>query len=151
MLLPSIQSTSMPKIISYTPPWLSRPALGSQAFTNFSEHEDSPAKSSSGLGSPARQNTHQPYDGPHRLLARRGNEIFVVVGNQIRWLDLHMLKNDWEEQSDFARSRNHPLELQDGEGEISKYRVGEIISAVFLLCTYVDRFWWLQSISRYVN
>ncbi len=35
--------------------------------------------------------------GHRRTIARRGTEIFVVVDNEIRWSDLCMLKDVWEE------------------------------------------------------
>ena len=118
----TVRSASMPKIISYTPPWLSRPSPGSQAFTNPLNRGSSPSKRSSYLGSPNREIAQQSYYGPHRLLARRGTEIFVVVGSEIRWLDLHMVKNDWEEQTSHAANRRDLPEPQD-ESQVSPYRV----------------------------
>ena len=36
--------------------------------------------------------------GPNRTIARRGTEIFVAAGKQIRWTDLVSLKDDFEGQ-----------------------------------------------------
>jgi hypothetical protein len=122
----------MPKIISYTPPWLSRPTPGSQAFTNQRKTlaRESPLPSS--------------FHGPHRLLAHRGTEIFTVVGNEIRWLDLRILQNDWEERTDPAvKTRDFPHEHQQRDEEeqqqqqqeasqLSSYRVYKPIVPTFL-------------------
>lgn len=112
----------MPKIISHIPPWLSRPSPGSQAFTAPSDHGSAPSKSSSYPRSPHGENAQQPYHGAHRLLASRGTEIFVVVRNQIRWLDLHTVKNDWEEKTQCAANTRGLLEHQD-EPQFSSYRI----------------------------
>lgn len=115
------RSTSMPKIISYTPPWLSRPSPASQAFTNSPSHDWALSKSSSHPGSPTPLTTCPAYEGPHRLLVQRGTEIFVVVGNQIRWLDLRMVKDDWREQQSHAVNRGDLVERQ--ASQFSPYRV----------------------------
>ncbi len=112
----------MPKIISYTPPWLSRPSPGSQAFTNIQDHDLNPSNRPSCPSFSSHDNVDQPYSGPHRLLARRGTEVFVVVGNQIRWTDLRMVKNDWEEQTYYAGSRSQSLDHQHG-GQLPSYKV----------------------------
>ena len=54
----------MPKILSYTPAWLSRPSSG---FDLFSSKVKSSTPSTS------------DFIGPRRTIARRGTEIFVVV------------------------------------------------------------------------
>lgn len=77
----------MPRILNYTPEWLSRPSPGFDVFTGA-------------LLSPARANgklATEIYSGSQRTIARRGTEIFVVVDNQIRWSDLCMLKEEWED------------------------------------------------------
>lgn len=111
----------MPKIISYTPPWLSRPSPASQAFTTAPNH-DSASKRSSYIASPTKDSAEQLYCGPHRLLAQRGTEIFVVAGNQIRWLDLCMVKNEWEEQKDHVANRGSVHQQQD-QSQHPVYRV----------------------------
>ena len=46
----------------------------------------------------------------------------MVVGNQIRWTDLRMIKNDWEEQTYHTGSRSKLLEHQH-EDQLPTYRV----------------------------
>ena len=89
----------MPKILSYTPAWLSRPSPGFNLFTSDGKKlsgeidRQSLKKSTNGV----RQRS-EDKSRPHRTIARRGTEIFVAVGNTIRWADLCMLKDDWESQ-----------------------------------------------------
>ncbi|KAF1835604.1 hypothetical protein BDW02DRAFT_522689 [Decorospora gaudefroyi] len=69
----------MPKVLGYTPDWLSRPSPGYQLFA--------PKQTSGNAGIAKRQ---QP--GPRQTIATRGSEIFVAAGNEIRWADLINLK-----------------------------------------------------------
>jgi len=76
----------MPTVIDYTPPWLSRPSPGFDLFNSrltkkLTEENRIP-----------RTNT-----GPLRTIARRNTEIIVAVDNELRWSDLVLLKEDWEE------------------------------------------------------
>lgn len=90
----------MPKVIGYTPPWLSRPSPGARIFTDPAPQSPaSPSKRSSYLGSPP----PTTYQGPRRLLANRGTEVFTVVGNKIRWADLTTVRDTWE---DTTKSRS---------------------------------------------
>ena len=118
----------MPKILSYTPPWLSRPSSGSDIFT------DAPAPAAARAKPVNGSIDLSAYHGPHRLLAQRGSEIFFVAGNQIRWGDLRALKSSWEE----GRGPGRPLQ---GNADASpSYRVralAEIGSRESLL-TYVE-------------
>jgi nucleoporin NUP82 len=77
----------MPKIISSTPEWLCRPSQGFNLFNPGPQRKQS-------INS-AQYHTAE-YHGPHRLIAKRGTEIFAVVNNQIRWADLCLLKDDFE-------------------------------------------------------
>lgn len=89
----------MPRVISYTPKWLSRPSPGFQLF-NTSKPTSSPERGIQ-RGSSQRVNgksNASDYVGPTRIMARRGTEILVVVGKYIRWTDLVSLKDDYEEQ-----------------------------------------------------
>ena len=107
----------MPKVLSYTPSWLSRPSPGFHLFTSpqgkplsKKVNGKDPRKSRNG-GS-----NREEYVGPSRLIARRGTEIFVVVDNTIRWSDLCMLKDVWEEQEqEDTRYRTHRKTEQDQE------------------------------------
>ncbi|KAL8978349.1 MAG: hypothetical protein Q9205_006036 [Flavoplaca limonia] len=80
----------MPKILGYTPSWLSRPSAG---FDLFSSSNKRPLIDSQHGGQPGGTSE---YLGPRRTIAHRGSEIFVVVDNQIRWADLSILKYEWE-------------------------------------------------------
>ncbi|KAL6716843.1 hypothetical protein ACLMJK_004755 [Lecanora helva] len=83
----------MPKIMSYTPSWLSRPSPGFNVFntaqsTSLAYAEDRGYRSKS----------EYEYNGPNRTIAQRGTEIFVAAGKRIRWADLVSLKDGYEEQ-----------------------------------------------------
>ncbi|KAK6950143.1 hypothetical protein Daesc_008469 [Daldinia eschscholtzii] len=79
----------MPKIKSYTPAWLSAPSPGYDLFVpNASETLDTSAYISKVVSK----------DGPRRTIARRGTEVFIAVGKEIRWADLLYLKERWEEK-----------------------------------------------------
>lgn len=125
----------MPKVIDYAPPWLSRPFPGASLFLSSRSELPSPQTSRS-----AKENTAEPhYVGPKRTVARRGNEVFVVVDNQIRWSNLATLKNEWQtevrQQRKDGSIRGKPRELSDSkdragrrrsalDSEKSLYRVG---------------------------
>ncbi|KAL4864469.1 hypothetical protein BDV12DRAFT_176146 [Aspergillus spectabilis] len=85
----------MPQVISYTPPWLSRPSPGASLFSSSAPKD---------LGS-LKTTKDARYVGPSRTLARRGNEVFTVVDNQIRWSSLTRLKDDWQ-QRERSRSKS---------------------------------------------
>ncbi|KAL4879039.1 hypothetical protein BJY04DRAFT_229529 [Aspergillus karnatakaensis] len=78
----------MPKVISYTPPWLSRPSPGASLFSSSTPKDP-------GALTTTKKNE---YVGPSRTIARRGNEVFTVVDNQIRWSSLTRLKDDWQQR-----------------------------------------------------
>ncbi|KAI9670038.1 MAG: hypothetical protein M1817_004518 [Caeruleum heppii] len=100
----------MPKILSQTPAWLSRPSPG---FNLFSSAAPTPSSTPAVKLEHPPSSTKSPRDnvtvskGPCRILARRGTEIFVVVDNQIRWADLTTVKRDWEETERHKRFRSH--------------------------------------------
>ncbi|KAL9085196.1 MAG: hypothetical protein Q9165_007727 [Trypethelium subeluteriae] len=77
----------MPRVISYTPPWLTRPSRGSDFFNA------SPTAKTSTSGQ------EKPYRGPRRTTVRCGRNLFTVVGNELRWANLSQLKDDWAEKS----------------------------------------------------
>jgi nucleoporin NUP82 len=119
---------AMPKILSSTPQWLCRPSQG------FSFFDAGPQRKQS-LNS-AQYRTAE-YHGPHRLIAKRGTEVFAVVNNQIRWADLCMLKDEWELVNEgrrrrSRRSRSFTPDGRDGsqdergEGKAKGYRVRDI-------------------------
>ncbi|EAW06355.1 uncharacterized protein ACLA_080390 [Aspergillus clavatus NRRL 1] len=107
----------MPKLISYTPPWLSRPAPGASLFSTTSTKKPSYLPEN-----------EAEYTGPTRVLARRGNEVFTVVNNQIRWANLTRLKDLWQQQS---KSKKGSSGQQPDEESSEHYRVLVLIVPVF--------------------
>ena len=79
----------MPKVKSYTAPWLAGNAPGHKLF------EPSPDAIRSRAFSPPYSSKNKPALGPRRTIARRGTEVFVAVGKEIRWADLAYLKDEW--------------------------------------------------------
>ncbi|KAL8726290.1 MAG: hypothetical protein Q9181_006114 [Wetmoreana brouardii] len=107
----------MPKILGYTPSWLSRPSPGFDIFA--STNERTPLTTSNGTRSQANGSSKaQEYLGPRRTIAHRGTEVFVVVDNQVRWSDLSVLKDEWEP----SRKQDVKQTGADAEGGQS-YRV----------------------------
>ncbi|KAF7594528.1 hypothetical protein BBP40_008975 [Aspergillus hancockii] len=108
----------MPKVISYTPPWLSRPSPGASLFSSTAP------KTSENISDKLRQEID--YTGPTRTIAKRGNEVFTVVDNQIRWSSLTRLKDEWQQRT---RSSKSPSGQQEDPGKQEnttrslKYRV----------------------------
>ncbi|TDZ87597.1 Nucleoporin NUP82 [Colletotrichum sidae] len=76
----------MPKVKSYTAPWLSH----GPGRSLFAPQSDSQALSASSPY-PKKKKTI----GPRRTIARRGTEVFVAVGKELRWGDLAYLKENW--------------------------------------------------------
>lgn len=114
----------MPKVISYTPPWLCRPSPGASFFSSVSPK--SPA------AQPDNGKTAE-YEGPTRTLAKRGTEVFAVVDNQIRWSNLTRLKDEWQLLSK-SKAKDSKMEsgsqkdttpdgASDGTGSEVYYRV----------------------------
>ena len=141
----------MPKVIGFTPPWLARPSPGSQAFADLGDHSES-----------AQVRNQARYFGQRRSLAQRGTEVFVAVGNQIRWLDLRPTKHAWEDDRVSPKlaadlSHHQQQDSEEPEGVNSKtaaYRVRLSFSSncqLYLpLLTYRRRCLF-QSIIRSVN
>ncbi|KAI9780795.1 MAG: hypothetical protein M1816_002667 [Peltula sp. TS41687] len=103
----------MPKLISSTPSWLRRPSPGSDLFAPLTD-----AKT-----------TEPASPGPRRIIARRDTEVFVAVGNQIRWADLALLQAQWKERLDknirrqSRRQRGEMPENVDEVHDIPPYRL----------------------------
>lgn len=76
----------MARVIRHTPSWLSSPSPG---FSLFQPQPD--AKGREGYSN--RSNKGGAYRGPTRTIAHRNTEVFVLVGNEIRWSDLVLLKD----------------------------------------------------------
>jgi len=76
----------MPKVLSYTPSWLSRPSPGFDVFTTKNEAHPN------GSFKPSKPSKHADFNTPSKTIAYRGTEIFVAIDNEIRWSDLAWLK-----------------------------------------------------------
>ena len=99
----------MPKAISQTPSWLTRPSPGARIFSDPStQSPTSPSKRHS--QTPPNGSSASSYYSPRRTIAQRGTEIFVAVGNKIRWADLVSIKDNWED-SIYSRKK------QDGDAD----------------------------------
>ena len=95
----------MPKVLARDPPWLARPSPGFQLFRPDTKSTARTADSH--------------YDGPSRKIAHRGTEVFVAVGNELRWSELGKLKDAGEEYT----RRHGQYEAEDGEEVERAYRV----------------------------
>ena len=110
----------MPKVLAYTPEWLSRNNPGFQVFNNPQPRQ---------AQAQANDITND-YVGPNRSIARRGAEIFTVVGKQIRWADLSILKENFEEQratptkAPKSTGSGTNLQIEKDAPEDGSYRVG---------------------------
>lgn len=95
----------MPRIKSFAPGWLNHPAPGHNLFALTPEDNAQPASVLFKKTKP----------GPRRTIARRGTEIFVAVGKQIRWGDLALLKENWDSQGGAGRMKR---QATDGSFEV---------------------------------
>lgn len=140
----------MPKIISYTPSWLSRPSAGFDLFykTKTSSTSESAARESvQSENRPKGNNNHVRH---RRTIARRGTEIFVVVDNEIRWSDLCLLRDIWEDcqSHGMRRRKSNGMATFEGVKGLEKenyakdsYRVRELLST-----TFNSGSWFLRSV-----
>ncbi len=128
----------MPKIISYTPGWLSRPSPGFQLF-NTAQSTSSTQQGWRGSSQERNGNLDSnSHTGPNRTIAQRGTEIFLAAGKQIRWTDLVSLKDEYEEQLRTPSRRpkpapggNQPGQEDEGPEDLS-YRVRSIFLVIIL-------------------
>lgn len=106
----------MPKIRSFTPSWLSTdstdgrglfsPSAASARKTALAASTASP-HTSSVHGSPNKKQAAN-IPGPRRTIARRGTEVFIANGREIRWADLVTMKDAWEATQDgFSKSTSN--------------------------------------------
>lgn len=109
----------MPRILSYTPSWLSRPSPGYQVFKPSNNNKQLDPEDPNHYAHVS--NRPQEYLGPKRTIAHRGTQIFVAVGNEIRWSDLCMLKDDWE---DLQQQRNSKKKLDLPSNNSFRVRIG---------------------------
>lgn len=98
----------MPKVKHYSAAWLSNNAPGHQLFEASQDTLRSRAMS------PAYSAKKKQPIGPKRTIARRGTEVFVAVGKEIRWADLAYLKDDWSaNQSRGRRGSSTRIKRED--------------------------------------
>lgn len=88
---------SMPKVITHTPSWLSGPSPGFDFFQPGPQTK-TPLALTNGQGRKIDQT------GPSRTIAHRGTEVFAVVGNEIRWSDLILLRDTAKDQGNDSGS-----------------------------------------------
>ena len=95
----------MPKVLSYTPPWLSRPSPGFRVFYD-----------------PPKSTPANPESAPavSKTVVSRGTQLFVAVGNEIRWTDLVYLKDYYSENA--STRKQTPLSLESAPESL--FRVG---------------------------
>lgn len=129
---------SIPKVTQYTPAWLSKPNPGHDIFTSApTKSTNTFADHSNGM-SAASKRSAKP--GSRRTIARRGAEVFVAVGREIRWADLVYMKDAWADKQTASRSnKGKGRDSEDSvpsqyEGDHAQgYRVG--IEKDYELCT----------------
>lgn len=88
----------MPKVKSYAAPFLAGDAPAHRLFEPSTE-----ASRSRSIDGTSKK---QFVPGPRRTIARRGTEIFVAVGREIRWGDLAYLKDEWANRHSKGRNGN---------------------------------------------
>lgn len=115
----------MPKIKSYSAPWLSsNNAPGHQLFEPSAEAVRSRALSS------ASRNQSPP--GPRRTIARRGTEVFVAAGKEVRWADLAYLKDEWSTRQARGRTGSAGVRIKREESVQSIKSDGDLTGAAGL-------------------
>lgn len=121
-------SPTMPRIRSYTPGWLSKGAPGNNLFAP-------PADASrASLSSPyTPKSKKRSPNGARRTIARRGTEVFVANGREIRWGDLVYLKEMHASQREGARVKREEPDENDTLGSIETRAAGYRVSFVPLL------------------
>ncbi|TQS33339.1 hypothetical protein Golomagni_06321, partial [Golovinomyces magnicellulatus] len=82
--------------------WLSKNAPGHELF------EPSQDAARARASSPSLSSKKKTLPGPRRTIARRGTEVFVAVGKEIRWADLAYLKDEWA-NSQAAKGRQSSI------------------------------------------
>jgi nucleoporin NUP82 len=105
----------MPQILGYTPTWLSKPNPGHEIFT--AGPTSSQTSSGNGYSSNNRKSNNL---GPRRTIARRGTEVFIAVGKEIRWADLVYLKETWENKQENQRSFLKGKSRYESESEVEE-------------------------------
>lgn len=79
------------KVKSYQAPWLATGETGHQLFEASND-----SLKHRGLSHPGSKRK-DAAPGPRRTIAKRGTEVFVAAGKDIRWGDLAYIKEQWSE------------------------------------------------------
>ncbi|GAB7359779.1 hypothetical protein MBLNU230_g6950t1 [Neophaeotheca triangularis] len=82
----------MVRPLAHTPGWLSRPSPGFDLFQPNSTTSKTEA---------------QHIEGRRRCIAHRGNEVFVAVGNELRWSNVGLLRDAGADAADNGQSHGH--------------------------------------------
>lgn len=110
----------MVKITSYTPAWLNDPAPG---HSLFAPPELDPKRSSYPS---ANSKGGKPKPGPRRTVARRGTEVFVANGRELRWGDLVYLKELWaSKQASGATDRSGRVRVKREDSDPNSFTIHE--------------------------
>ncbi|CAG8234954.1 unnamed protein product [Penicillium salamii] len=104
----------MPKVQSYAPAWLCRPSPGAKFLSSSTQTPEQDLQGGSKSTS---------ANGPTRTIAKRGNEVFAVIDNQIRWSNLARLKDQWEQQAKQKKGSASQPEVNSDRSEAPGYRV----------------------------
>lgn len=86
------------RVKSYSAAWLSTDAPGHQLFEASND-----SLQHRGLSRPG-SNKKDAAPGPRRTIAKRGTEVFVAAGKEIRWGDLAYIKEQWSAGASRGRS-----------------------------------------------
>ena len=121
----------MQRVIERDPSWLDRFTPAAQLFKPSKEKEPR-----------ATQSKNSPYTGPLKRIAHRGTEVFVAVGNELRWSEVTALKEAAEdrpfhgENGDVREGRKcyrvSQSKMKDG---LHDYMTGNIRADGFSLCS----------------
>lgn len=106
------------KIAEYTPAWLMKPNPGHSLFSGAPAKASSSFTTQSNGSSSVTAKSAKP--GPRRTIARRGTEVFIAVGKEIRWADLVYLKEAYEDKQSKKNYRNGK-EMDSRESVASQY------------------------------
>lgn len=106
----------MPKVNSYAPAWLCRPSPGASLFASAAVTNPAQDLQKGGKAS--------DISGATRTIAKRGNEVFAVVDNEIRWSNLARLKDQWHQQARRKKGSATQAEEQMKDTRTPSYRVG---------------------------
>ena len=104
----------MPKVNSYAPAWLCRPSPGAKFLSSSSAQI--PAED-------LQTGRKAVGSGATRTIAKRGNEVFAVVDNEIRWSNLARLKDQWQQETKQKKGSASQTEEQADCTQLSPYRV----------------------------